>query len=342
MSTVAKIKEYIAQRGYLCADCVVENYCLSLQTKPFAFLLGNSDTDMTLLPRLVAESVGAREDNGRYLQLAVRPDWMDSSDLFGWLNLEGTFIPGVIMDFLKKAYEDPQNPYFLCLDKLILSRAEYYLRDIFNAMDTKGQEEPLPYVPAIYFGRDEDALAKYGQIPMLHNLYMVATVNLDETSLPLNQKLLDRANTLRVEKISVTGDGKGTAEPVKIPENFLQTQYYTLEQSPYELDSYFRSFEEINAILMEATSYVGFKIRNDGILYLLHNRKTGVLPDKDAMDHVICQKVLPRVQGGKKLILPVLEKLHAYLQKNGYRKAAEKTADMLLQCAENDYVSYWT
>ena len=341
MDTVTKIKEYIAQKGYRCKENLVESYCLSLQTKPFAFLMGNSDTDMTLLPRLVAESVGAREDNGRYLQLSVRPDWMDSSDLFGWLNLEGKFIPGVIMDFLKKAHEDPENPYFLCLDKLILSRAEYYLRDIFNAMDTKGQENPLPYVPVIYFGRDEAAIAKYGQIPMLHNLYMVATVNLDETSIPLNQKLLDRANTLHLTPESVTGEGQGVAEPVAVPENFLQTRYYTLDQCRESLEDYFAIFEEINAILMAATSYVGFKIRNDGILLLLHNQEEKLLPQQAAMDHVICQKVLPRVQGSKKLLQPVLEKLYGYLAKNGYTQSAEKAQKMLLQCAEGDYISYW-
>lgn len=341
MKTILQIKDYIKEKGCCFADGLIENYYLSLQTKPFAFVLGNSDTDMSCLPRLFAESVGATAENGRYLQLSVRPDWMDSSDLFGWLNLEGTFIPGAIMDFLKRAHDDQQNPYFLCLDKVIVSRAEYYLRDILNALDTRGQEKPLPYVPLIYYGRDEKAIAHYGEIPLLNNLYIVATVNLDETSLPLNQKLLDRVHTLRVDKEDLKGSAQKTLPAVEIPADFLQTRYYSLEQSPYDLDAYFQIFKEINTILMEATSYVGFQIRNEGILYLLHNRDSGILSEQDAMDHVICQKVLPRVQGSKKMIGPMLEKLHAYLQENGYRKSAEKTAKMLVQSETEDYISYW-
>ena len=95
-----------------------------LKTRPFMMVLGRGDEDMTVLPRRFADMMGATEENGRYLQLRVPMDWMDSSDLFGHLNLEGKFIPGAIIDFLKKAQNDPANPYFLCLDRISLSRAE--------------------------------------------------------------------------------------------------------------------------------------------------------------------------------------------------------------------------
>lgn len=318
-------EKYLAQQLYL-----------NLKCKPFTMILGNSRVDMTVLIRKFSAHFGATAENGRYLQLQVRPDFMDSSDLFGWLNLEGKFIPGAIMDFLKAAHEDPEHPYFLCLDRIILSRAEYYLRDLLNAVDLRGEPEPKPYVPAIYYGRDQEAMEKYGVIPALPNLFMIGTVNLDEASLPLNQRFLDRVHTMSLTEPFVQDI------PATIPQD-LSTIYYRLDQREDEavLDGYIDQFEQINKILIKATSYLGFKIRNEGILYLLHNRKIGLLPEKAAMDQVLCQKVLPRLQGNAKLIEPVLSEFLDYCKKNGYGQTAQKTESMLRSCKDNGYCSCW-
>lgn len=311
-----------------------EQLHLNLQCKPFTLLLGNSRVDMTALPRAFAKGRGATAENGRYLQLQVRPDWMDSSDLIGWLNLEGTFIPGAVVDFFKAAHDDPGNEYFLCLDGIILSRAEYYLRDLLTAVELRGEGECKPYVPKAYFGRDEEALRKYGVIPPLKNLFMVGTVNLDETSLPLNQRFLDRVHTMSVTE---------TVEEIKIPQSDLSTLYYRLDQWEDEqvLDAYIQEFEKVNKILMQATSYLGFKIRNEGILYLLHNRATGLLPEKVAMDHVLSQKVLPRIQGAAKMIQPMLETFLEYCKAGGYTQTGEKAEKMLQSCLVSGYCSCW-
>lgn len=340
MSNVQQIKTYIAEKGYTCADGLVENLYLSLKSRPFAFILGNSDTDMAKLPRLFAEAVGSTQENGHYLQLEVRPDWMDTSDLFGWLNLEGKFIPGVIIDFLKAAKEDPAHPYFLCLNHLILSRSEYYLRDVLNAVETRGQAQELPYVPTIYYGRDAEAKATYGEIPLLKNLYIVATVNLDETSLPLNQKLLDRTHTMSMRSTDMTGEPTGNPAPITPDADFLHTTYTALDQCQ-GTEPYFETFEEINKILMKATSYLGFKIRNEAILYLAHNRDEGVLPETKVMDHLICQKVLPRLQGNAKLIRPVMEDLLSYCVDKTYNQTATKLQAMIAMCDEKGYCSCW-
>ncbi len=226
---------------------LAEHLYLSLKCRPFVMVLGRGNTDLAALPRLFAGSVGATEENGRYLQLRVPMDWMDSSDLFGHLNLEGKFIPGGIIDFLKKAQADPDKPYFLCLDRINLSRAEYYLRELLTS--TVGK---TPLVPVIYYGRDEDALARYGQIPALDNLYIVGTTNLDEASLPLNQKLLDRVHTMYLEEGDLTGEASVACEALQIHNAFLQTQYFRLDQCAQQMDllqEYFDLFAQLNRIL---------------------------------------------------------------------------------------------
>lgn len=331
------VKSYIAQRGYTCADGLVEAYCLSLKTRPFVLLNGGSDTDQTLLPRLFAEAMGATAENGQYLQLPVSPDWMDSSDLFGWLNLEGQFIPGVIIDFLKTAQQHPDRPYFLCFDKLILSRADYFLRDFVAAVESMGQPEEKPFVNLLYYGRDEAAARKYGVIPALRNVYTVGTVEIDLEGRPLNRKLLDRAFTLTIHKDDITGTDVPAPAAVCAENSLLQTVYYTPEQCP---DADRELFAQINRILTAANTYIGYKISNDGLLYLMHNRRTGALPETAARDRIICEKILCRLQCTPKL-QSVLAELAAYCTAGGYTRSAQMLQAMIAHCEAKGLSDYW-
>lgn len=292
---------------------------VSLRTKRFVMILGRGNTDAVALPRVFAESMGAKD---RYLELQVPMDWMDSSDLFGRLNLEGRFIPGAIIDFLKKAQLDPENPYFLCLDGIQLSRAEYYLREVLTSV-----ERNTPLVPVIYYGQDSQALETYGEIPALENLYIIGTSNLDYASLPLNQKLLDRVPTVYLQPDDAIGRGK---------DGSLRGEYENIGDCLDKAQEYFPLFEKLNKILIRINAYVGFQMRNDGILFLLNN---DALTPQAAEDHVICQKVLNRVQGGQK-VKPALEELLAVCR-GVYPRATAALERMLRQLETEDYASYW-
>ena len=333
-----RIKAYIGARGYCPTPGLLENFVLSLQCRPFVILTGYSGTDKTLLPRLTAEAMGATAENGRYLGLRVSPDWMDSSDLFGWLNLEGKFIPGVITEFLARAHKDPDHPYFLCLDSLILSRAEYFLRDYVAAVESLGQENEQPFVNLLYYGRDEAAAEKYGVIPALRNVFTVATVDLDLEGRPLSRKLLDRVHTMTILPDSITGTD--TEAPAPAAEmGLLQNRYHALDQCPEDaLEAGIALFEAVNRILTPANTYIGYKLRNDGILYLAHAK--GYLPQTEAEDHVVCQKILTRLQCTTKTV-PVLEKLGAFCRERGYGAACQALETMVDKCRQTGVAAYW-
>lgn len=364
------VKDYISGKGFSYEDGLIENFYLSLKARPFVLLAGSSGTDMTRLPALFAEALGATAENGRYKQLTVQPDWMDSSDMFGYLDLNGSFVPGAIIDFLKAAQQDPDRPYFLCLDRLILSRAEYYLNEILSAVESRAQPEGAkPLVTGAYYGRDTAAAERYGVIPALDNLYIVGTVNMDETSRPLNQRFLDRMHTMQLSRDALTADRTGCSpQPVEVPNGFLRTRYFRLEQCQEEkevLQAYFKIFGELDRILNKASAYMGFRLRNDAILYLMHNRQSAVLEERDALDHEISMKVLTRVQGSSKAIKPVLCELFRYCAADAgafraeqenistrmlaaaqspdcrYRRSAARIARMMRLCEEDGFASFW-
>ena len=115
--TVEQIKKYIAAEGFSYPDGMIENFWLSLKSKPFVILAGTSGTGKTRLVKLFAKAIGAE-----FKLVPVRPDWSDSSDLFGHLNLNGDFVPGAILDFIHEAGLHTDKPYFLCLDEMNLAR----------------------------------------------------------------------------------------------------------------------------------------------------------------------------------------------------------------------------
>ena len=129
---VAFIKRYIESKGFSYENGLIEDFYLCVKTKPFVILAGTSGTGKTRLVKLFAEAIGAE-----YKMVPVRPDWSDSSDLFGHTNLHDAFVPGSITDYVKRAIGTPGKPFFLCLDEMNLARVEYYFSDYLSLIETR-------------------------------------------------------------------------------------------------------------------------------------------------------------------------------------------------------------
>ncbi len=362
------IKAYISGKGFSYDGQLIENFYLSLKSKPFVILAGTSGTGKTRLVRLFAEAIGAQ-----YHQVAVRPDWSDSTDLFGHTDLNGTFVPGCVLEFLVEAQRNPDHPYILCLDEMNLARVEYYLSDFLSVIETREfQGEKIktdPLVPATIYGKDTAAQKKYGEVFFPENLYVVGTVNMDETTFPFSRKVLDRANTIEFNYVSLVPDFSGTVTGTPLLERnaFLKTEYLMLAQCPEDAQEdargYCLTLEKINRILQTANAHVGYRVRDEICFYLLNNRNAHLMSDDAAMDHEIMQKILPRIQGSGASIKDMLCRLfreilagdydrqagdaagmEKRIKENGsvrYPKSAEKVMFMVRRFEEDGFTSYW-
>ena len=364
--SVELIKEYIASKGFSYDDELIENFYLSLKAKPFVILAGTSGTGKTRLVRLISEAIGAK-----YKLVSVRPDWSDSSDLFGHVNLKGEFVPGAIIKYIHEAAE-PENlntPYFLCLDEMNLARVEYYLSDFLSIIETRHRENGHVVTDEIIL--DKDAKDIYGKLILPENLYVIGTVNMDETTFPFSKKVLDRANTIEFSYVDLVPDFSEIPEVVEAQtcgNNLLKTEYITLMSDVDEEDRQFVTdicveLQEINKILQSAQAHVGYRVRDEIVFYMLNNKKAELL-DKDlAFDNEIMQKILPRIQGSSTSIKEMLcelfkkcagdytglsqasvsEQMQAYIETKDckYRKSAEKICYMMRRFEEDGFTSYW-
>ena len=372
--TITRIKNYIEAKGFSYEDGLIENFYLSLKSKPFVILAGTSGTGKTRLVRLFAEAVGANTNNGRYKMIAVRPDWSDSSDLFGHMDLNGKFIPGAIIDFVKRAELDAAHPYFLCLDEMNLARVEYYLSDFLSVIETRdfqgGHIVSEPLVSGPYYGSDSTAAGKYGTVPFPENLYVIGTVNMDETTFPFSRKVLDRANTIEFSFVDLMPPTEWVTTlpaPLNVDNSFLKTEYLLLAQCADQQESvntYCVEIQKINRVLQQANAHVGYRVRDEVVFYLLNNKRADLLADNQAMDNEIIQKILPRIQGrsasiknmlcelfkvcagdyeGQETESDISSKMMRVAQRPDckYPKSAKKIAFMVRRYEEDGFTSYW-
>ena len=369
------IFEYIYSKGFVYDEKLLKNFYLSLKSKPFVLLAGTSGTGKTRLVRLFAEAIGAY-GSGRYKQIAVKPDWSDSMDLFGHVNLDNKFVPGAIIEFIKKAADDPDKlPYILCLDEMNLARVEYYFSDFLSIMETRDwvEDEIITdnLVPKICYSGDEDAEKLYSNLMIPENLYIIGTVNMDETTFPFSKKVLDRANTIEFSYVDFNlpeSISPNEAEVIEVKNDFLRSKYLKLRTDGIDKWEAIKKFNDditkINSVLEKSDSHFGYRMRDEIIFYMLYNDEFGLLDEKESFDNQIMQKILPRIQGSSESTANLLrelfkicagsfinnngqtdgQKMKSYLDSKGiadYPKSAEKIFKMLRRYEDDDFTSFW-
>ncbi len=365
---VSAIKNYIASKGFNYEGNLIENFYLSLKSKPFVILAGTSGTGKTRLVKLFAEAI-----NAKMLLVPVRPDWSDSSDLFGHVDLSGEFNPGAILEFIKEAQDNIDKPYFLCLDEMNLARVEYYFSDFLSIIETRenvdGEIVSDPLVDEKYYKKDTAAAEKYGKIIIPENLYIIGTVNMDETTFPFSKKVLDRANTIEFSFVDLMAkpvvNTVAMPRPLNEDNSFLKTEYLYFNDVEYnkDVENLCSELADLNDILLGANLHVGYRVRDEITFYMINNKNAAeLIPNDAAFDNQIMQKILPRIQGSSLAIKEVLvnlfkkcgqfdglskdskyDELNDCIKNKGckYPNSAKKIAFMVRRFEEDGFTSYW-
>ncbi|OXL85840.1 ATPase [Paenibacillus sp. SSG-1] len=378
---VQQIKAFIEQKGFHYPKSLIENLYLSLKTKPFVILAGVSGTGKTKLVKLFAEALGATGDNHQFTLIPVRPDWSDPSDLLGYKDLSGAFRPGRLAEVLVEASQpaNQHKPYFICLDEMNLARVEYYFSDVLSVIETQEWKQDR-IVTSKLINREsllQEDQSVYGDLSIPDNVYLIGTVNMDETTHPFSKKVLDRANTIEFNYIdlqqypSLALQEEETLLPVH--NSFLRSEYLQLVDVYADYTDLVHATTEklvkINHILEEIHSHVGFRIRDSICFYMVYNQRYELLAPDEAFDLQLLQKILPRVQGSslsvKRVLLKLLEgalgrKLSSFSdlmedasnidqewnddqeeKKAKHPLSARKIAFMLRRLEEDGFTSYW-
>lgn len=229
------------------------NYLTALRTKPFMLLAGISGTGKSRIVRKLAQATITEElqrTNGytggdfandrwklhspaNFELIQVKPNWHNSMDVIGYLsNIPSphyVFTP--FIEFIVKAWQYPEVPFFLCLDEMNLAPVEEYFAEFLSAIESRSFEDKEymtdPIIkPFNSFGEDvakmmvntlfpnftaADKNSFLGKIvdhletkglTLPKNLIVIGTVNMDETTFSFSRKVLDRAMSVEMNEVN--------------------------------------------------------------------------------------------------------------------------------------------
>ena len=182
---------------------------------PLVVLAGISGTGKSLLPSLYAQAFGMN-----FLSVAVQPRWDSPQDMFGFYNYmqnryKATELSRMLWQYDIYNNESAANNFsedgdlpmnIILLDEMNLARVEYYFSDMLskleirrNITDRSSAEERMPAEIEIEGGAIGDTTSAR-RLFVNSNVLFVGTMNEDETTQSLSDKVMDRANVLRFGK----------------------------------------------------------------------------------------------------------------------------------------------
>lgn len=286
----------------------VRSFLISIATKPFVILTGLSGSGKTQIALQFGHYLGKE----RSLLVPVRPDWTGAEALFGYEdallpsrgNRRAWFVPEVLA-FMLKAARDDQNAYLLILDEMNLAHVERYFADLLSGM------ESLEFcLPNLF--PDEDGLwrltGESSKIAIPRNLFIVGTVNVDETTYVFSPKVLDRANTIEF-KVSTDDLSFIRSRPksCRAGDRALIDQFLIIaigDEPPQimtteDQNSFLLHIKTLHQLLGQGNLEFGHRVNFEILRFANLLLYAGETDWRTALDIQMLQKILPRFHGSR-------------------------------------------
>ncbi|HJV16403.1 MAG TPA: hypothetical protein VJ546_03300, partial [Bacillales bacterium] len=246
--------------------------------------------------------------------MPISPSYTEPGDILGYLNpASGLYIPAEtgLVEFLLNAQEYDTQVHMLIMDEMNLSQIEHYFAPFISLLELEEKERFLH----LY---SKDSVCHNNQkykhsIQLKNNLVIVGTMNTDETTRDLSDRLLDRSNVVVLEKRSFFDIKKELEKVDKSSANSsgLEDAYGEVYLSWRSNKENWNAFEDLELEFFDsldnAISAVdplkGFSIRNiirmgAYLNNLPEKSEEGFFIDRDkAIDLFIKQRVITKIRG---------------------------------------------
>ena len=235
------------------------------EMSPLAILSGVSGTGKSELPRLYARFGGLA-----FLSLPVQPNWDSPQSLFGFFNsIDNRFNATEVLRAMvqmqhskeDKSYQNGLSDRLLLilLDEMNLAHVEQYFSDLLSGLEKRRGDDKNAFLN-IDLGAGEDPY----QLSLGRNVLWVGTMNEDETTKSLSDKVIDRANLLhfpRPKTLQSRADVTLAPEVALLSENTWKK--WLVKKSTFTADemALFKSgLEEINTRLEHVGRALGHRV----------------------------------------------------------------------------------
>lgn len=366
--SIKKIIGHIKETGLLYTDSLVKRFAFSLMSKRFLILSGLAGSGKTQLALAFASALVKNKDK-QMCVVSVGSDWTNREPLLGFPNAlqpEKYVKPeSGVLDLLIEANreENADMPFFLILDEMNMSYVERYFADFLSAMESKEKIS--------LWNSDTDSDKVIDGVPqridLPKNLFIIGTINVDETTYMFSPKVLDRANVIEF-KISSTEMGAFLQEIREIDRDSIISKAAGMgagfvakackkdlahdDEAVKMLQKFFDELKNVNAEFGYRSATEIFRF----ICQAKANDDTGEkMTDEEILDAAIVQKLLPKLHGSRKKLEPVLAQLWKLcftgagkdlniakenVEKAQYKESADKIRRMYESATANGFTSF--
>ena len=396
-------------------DSLMTMLIAGLLTKPLAILAGVSGTGKSRMVRHLAYKTCLDEDlkpsdesaPGNFKMVQVKPSWHDSADLLGYrsaVNEKHEYVSTDFVKFVLKAHAYPNTPFFVCLDEMNLAPVEHYFAEFLSAcesirkIDGKNEWTSDPIVAATDF--DNNVLNLGGDILfesadaaldaalkktkariekeglfIPRNLFVVGTVNMDDSTGGFSRKVLDRAMTVVMNEVNLEDLKKDDKDLTLSEDNLFTTTEIAkfIDREDFDKamleNGFIKQLEDIRLKLAKTPFALAYRFARETCMYkkaLLSILDAAEVvkdsegnPKKDAsgaaieadracgdiaLDHMILMKLLPRLTGTTDQRKKVIDDINVFLDTliKDKKVSKETLKDMVERAGGNGgYLSFW-
>ena len=365
-------------------------YLAAIKTKPFLLLAGISGTGKSRIVRELAHACwdeGSEEHKAQkprnFEMVQVKPNWHDSSELIGYVSRvsgKPVYVAGDFLKFVARAWEEPDIPYFLCLDEMNLAPVEQYFAEYLSVVESRKADENgvITTDPILKKNKDDWYRVLTSELTdddevrnrfledgvcIPQNLIVVGTVNMDETTFSFSRKVLDRAMTIEMNEVDLNGglDSKherigklGAAELIGMAVEGVDV-YGKYKDVCDKAISYLQKINE----KLEGTPFkIAYRTRNEFLLYVVNNLPYNKdyagkeIPQQNiinrALDEITSMKILSRIEGDSDKVGSLLDDLEKVIEEQlGEQYDKEKSVSLkklveMKKRLASGYTSFWS
>lgn len=315
----------------ICANCakagikfnqrLLYSFHTALKTadwSPITVLAGVSGTGKSLLPEYYCRFGGIY-----FMSMAVQPDWDSPQSLFGYFNsvdnrFNATTLIRAMVQFSHDAKQMAKESnlsdslFIVLLDEMNLAHVELYFSDMLSKLERRRNSDDEIDVE-IDLGA---GMPKY-LLELNDNILWVGTMNEDETTKSLSDKVLDRGNLLSfprpkefISRAKARSVEAASMLPKHVWQSWLDANVIEEEQFITRIDKYKKGLEAVNEAMEFAGRALGHRVWQSIENYMANHPKViaavkaeafeaGIcdLAMQEAFEEALVHKVMPKIRG---------------------------------------------
>lgn len=281
---IEKLKSVAVNAGLVYDDLDLLNFHISVSSSNLVILAGMSGTGKSKLAKTYAKALGMEDYNGVKF-IAVSPAWTDDSDVLGYVDYKNMLYRESdtgLVSMLKDAEEHPERKYLVCFDEMNLARVEHYFSQFISILEDDPIERKLVLYNENLEGKLYNSMLYPANIKIGSNVIFVGTVNVDESTFNFTDKVLDRANVIKL-KMQPFSMLKNIVKDFKLLPaeiEFFTELHNTLHDENPKMGLGYRIITQINQYLNLVDGESGYSRKN-------------------ALDRLIVQRIITKLRGSE-------------------------------------------